>query len=62
MTVLSSFNWKVIWRTSIVNNKQNWYSVDLLDDNYLHIAIVWYFRYLHEQILNPWGAMHAIKA
>ena len=50
MTVLSSFNWKVIWRTSIVNNKQNGYSVDLLDDNYLNIAIVWYFCYLHEQI------------
>ena len=50
MTGLSSFNWKVIWRTSIVNNKQNGYIADLLDDNYLNIAIVWYFRYLHEQI------------
>ena len=50
MTVLSSFNWKIIWRTSIVNNNQNGYIADLLDDNYLNIAIVWYFRYLHEQI------------
>ena len=50
MTVLSSFNWKVIWRTSIVNNKENGYIADLLDDNYLNIAIVCYFRYLHEQI------------
>ena len=48
MTVLSSFNWKVTWRTS--NNKQNGYIADMLDDNYLNIAIVWYFRYLHEQI------------
>ena len=62
MTVLSSFNWKVIWRTSIVNNKQNGYSVDLLDANYLNIAVVWYFSYLHEQIQHPWGAMHTIKA
>ena len=50
MTVLSSFNWKVIWRTSIVNNKQNGYIADLLDDNYLNTDIVCYFRYLHEQI------------
>ena len=50
MTILSSFYWKVTWWTSIVNNKQNGCIADMLDDNYLNIAIVWYFRYLHKQI------------
>ena len=53
MAVLSSVNWKVTWRLSIVNNEQNGYVADMLDDNNLKysrrlILTGVSFRYLHE--------------